>query len=261
MSKVTKAVASRVAISKTVLSSVEVHGPEVSEALSKLLFPDGEPKKLTTEVFLQALGSALARATSEVSQADIAHARELSDDAGPRAARDEAVAVLRERMIGVRGTVLSVYGPGILANYGLLGDTPVDVELLVARATNTEELLRTRPIEEAPIQEGVTVNPTALAKGMKDSVKRVKDALQSVQREEREAQLSLSRRNDAIAVWSASYQGVADIITGIYELVGRTELAERVRPTARRRAGLTEDIDLGGPGVDSTIKGSSGSNG
>lgn len=261
MSKVTKAVAARVAISKTVLSSVEVHGAEVSEALSKLLFPEGEPKKVSTEVFLAALGSALSRASAEISEADIAHARELSDDAGPRAARDEAVAVLRERMINTRGTLLNVYGAGILGSYGLLGETPLETELLLAKATHVEELLRTRPIEEEAIQEGVTVNPTALAKGLKDQVKRVKDALQSVQREEREAQLTQSRRNDAIAAWSSCYQGVADIMTGIYELVGRADLADRVRPTARRRAGLAEEADAGGSNSDSTVKGSGGTGG
>jgi hypothetical protein len=36
---------------------------------------------------------------------------------------------------------------------------------------------------------------------------------------------------------------VADTVTGIFALVGRGDLAELVRPTTRRRAGLAEAGD------------------
>ncbi len=50
-------------------------------------------------------------------------------------------------------------------------------------------------------------------------------------------------RNDAIDHFSGMYQGVADTITGLYEIAGRPDLADRVRPTTRRRAGVPEDTD------------------
>jgi len=34
-----------------------------------------------------------------------------------------------------------------------------------------------------------------------------------------------------------------DTLTGLFALAGRADLADRVRPTARRRAGLTEAED------------------
>jgi hypothetical protein len=69
-----------------------------------------------------------------------------------------------------------------------------------------------------------------------------------VRREEREAQLTREARNAALVRWNGSYQGLADVVTGLFELAGKPALAERVRPTARRRAGLTEDADMEGSG-------------
>ena len=60
----------------------------------------------------------------------------------------------------------------------------------------------------------------------------------------REAQLTLKARNEAVGIWNAVYQGVADVVTGIFELVRRADLADLVRPTARRRAGVAEQGDL-----------------
>lgn len=246
-STVTKMVASRIAISRTVLSSIEVHGPEVAEKLTTILFPEGAPANLTVEGFLQALHGALARSVDEMRTADIAHARELADDDAPRAARDQAVADTREQVISARGTLSSVYGESILGAYGLAGETPTSAELLVQAALNTASLLRSRPITEKPRQPGVTLDRVALAGGIEEPAKRLDGALDDVRREERESQLSQTQRNGAVDRWSPRYQGVADAVTGVYEVVERKDLADLVRPTARRRAGLTEEADTLAP--------------
>lgn len=244
MADVSKMVADRMAVSRTVLSSLEVHGPEVSAELTKVLFPKGPPKQLTIEAFLKALHDALARAVTELSEADMAHAQELADDAEPRATRDAGVAQLREKVMKLRSTLSAVYGAGILKTYGLVGETPNEPELLINVAKNTASLLTSRPITEKAQQEGVTVDPKALAAGLTAAVKKLQKALDDVRREEREGQLTRKKRDEAAAVWSGRYQGVADIATGIYEVCGRAELADVVRPTARRRAGLTEEEDV-----------------
>jgi hypothetical protein len=250
MSGVTKAVSDRVDISRTVLSSVETHGPDVANALTAILFPTGAPPSFTVPELLDALHGALTRAGDDIARADVGHATELADDAGPRLARDEAQATLREQLIGARGTLSSVYGARILSAYGLAGETPEDADLLIQRATTVAGLLETRPITEQPRQMGVSVDAPAIAKALRQTIDTLRGALADVRREEREAQLTLARRNDAVATWSERYQGVADILTGIYELVGRHELADVVRPTARRRAGMTEEADGAKPAAD-----------
>jgi hypothetical protein len=92
----------------------------------------------------------------------------------------------------------------------------------------------------------VSVDPIAMADSLATHAEALRTTLGDVKREEREAQLTLQRRNAATTAWNATYQRVADTRTGLFELAGRTELADRVRPTARRRAGLTEAEDVEG---------------
>jgi hypothetical protein len=243
MADVSKMVADRTAIARTVLSSIEVHGAEISADLTKILFPDGAPKHLTVQAFINALHGALAASVEELRAADIAHAQELADDDAPRAARDAAIVQLRDQLIGLRGTLSSVYGVAILKVYGLSGETPEDPNMLLHRAENAASLLGSRPLAEKPKQDGVTVDIKKLGAALRAKAKKLKDALDAVKREEREGQLTRSRRDQAAAGVSSRYQGVADAMTGLYALTGRADLAEIVRPTSRRRAGLAEEDD------------------
>ncbi len=244
MADVSKMVSDRVAISRTVLSSLQVHGAEVSDDLDKLLFPKGPPPHLTVAMVIEALGQALTRARTDLTTADLAHAAELADDEAPRTARDQAIVDVRAGLIGIRGTLSSVFGASLLSTYGLSGETPEDPELLAHRASNVAKLLAERPIVEKPKQAGVTVDAAALAQSLHAPIASLTAALADVGREVREAQLTLKARNEAVGSWNAVYQGVADVVTGIFELCGRADLAELVRPTARRRAGVAEAGDL-----------------
>ncbi|HVK69981.1 MAG TPA: hypothetical protein VM694_36255 [Polyangium sp.] len=249
MADVSRLVSERIAITRTLTSAVTVHGNEVAAAIVKALFPDGAPPDFQVTVFLHALGALAQRSVDELSAANQAHATELADDGEPRATRDATKDELRARMIGIRSTLSGVYGATLLSAYGLSGETPSDAEHLIEAACTTERLLRNRPLTEAPKQEGVSVDRVALADSLKARVDALRTALGDVRREEREAQVTLQRRNAATAAWNGVYQGVADSLTGLFELAGKGELADRVRPTARRRAGLTEVEDTEGGGA------------
>jgi hypothetical protein len=244
MADVSKMVSDRLAITRTVVSSIEVHGAEVSDALEKILFPDGPPAHLTVAMVLTALGASLQRSANELRDADLVNAAELADDDAPRAARDQGIINLRARLISIRGTLSSVFGNAVLSAYGLAGETPEDADLLVHRATNAADLLAKRPLVEPPTQSGVAVDAVALGLSLEKPITQLTSALADVKREEREAQLTLKARNAVAAAWNTRYQGIADTATGIYEAVGQADLADRVRPTARRRAGVAEAVDL-----------------
>jgi len=66
-------------------------------------------------------------------------------------------------------------------------------------------------------------------------------ALGNVEREKREAQLTQGAKNEAMTAWSTAYPAVADGAAAFFSLGGRSDLAQRVRPTARRRAGLPDE--------------------
>lgn len=248
MAEVSKVVSDRVAISRTLTSAIEVHGAEVATALEKALFPNGAPANCDVRVFLAALKAHAQRAADDVSGKDQAHAVELADDAAPRQARETARTALREGIIGIRSTLEGVYGASILSVYGLAGETPTDSDELLHMAATTEELLRSRPLTEKPLRIGITVDAKAIADDLQGRIAELRTALGDVRREEREAQVTREARNAALIAWNSSYQGAATVTTGLFELAGNSALAERVRPTARRRAGLPEEADNEGNG-------------
>jgi hypothetical protein len=56
-------------------------------------------------------------------------------------------------------------------------------------------------------------------------------------REARELEDAFALRDRAIATWSDAYQGTATALEGLYRRAGWKELAEKVRPTARKVRG------------------------
>lgn len=243
MADVSKAVSDRLAIARTLTSAIDVHGAEVIVGLEAALFPDGAPQNVNLQVFFAALRAYVQRSTDDLSGKDQAHAVEMADDAGPREARDTAKAAVREGIIGTRATLEGVYGSTILAAYGLVGSTPDDADELMQMASTTETLLRERTIVEKPLRVGVSVNAMVIADDLKDRIQALRNALGAVRREEREAQVTRQARNEALEGWDKCYRSTADVVTGLFEMANKSEWADRVRPTARRRAGSPEPAD------------------
>jgi hypothetical protein len=71
----------------------------------------------------------------------------------------------------------------------------------------------------------------------------VRDALGAWKQEEREGQTAMNARDDAETKLRRTYSTVADMFTAYASMAGLDAVADRVRPTARRRAGLPEPVD------------------
>jgi len=243
MSQPSKAVADRVAISRTVLTSLQEHAPEIAKALDEVLFPEGAPKHLTTGQFLHALRDALARATEAMAAADLAHARELADDDAPRAKMEDRGELLRALLVSLRATLASTYGATVASAYGIPASIPEDPETLLRIAVAIERLLRDRPLIEPPKIKSLAIAPLAVAEDLAFAIADLKRALAEVDREKREAIMSQNAKTIATTRWVSMYQGVAEAACGLYGLAGQTALADGIRPTARRLAGLPEEDD------------------
>ena len=248
-SKLSKMAANRLAVTATVSSSAAVHGAELGEALHTVLFPDGPPRPDLTLKFLSGLGSLLDRAAAEVERTDLAHATELLDDEEPRQRRDTSESSLTTLLLGHRDTLGALYGPAVCRSYGLSAALPTTPAQLVQRARSILSQYRERPLTEPPLRAGVTIKLGVLADELEDAVAKLAGALGDVQRETREAQLTLERKTQAAEAWASVYSGVTHAFYGLYILAGRRDLADRIEPTARRRAGLPEEEDRGGAPV------------
>lgn len=82
-----------------------------------------------------------------------------------------------------------------------------------------------------------------MAEALEVEVTKFKKSLKDVDREEREYQAALGARDLSVEQWSLVYPNVTDALGAFYSLAGRSDLADRVRPTARRRAGQPEEAD------------------
>lgn len=244
--KASRMVSDRVAITDTVVAAIDIHGPEAAPTLEKLLFPGGVPADLTVASFLAALGNHLRARASQLVTADRTHMTELADDEGYRAKRDDCTADTRDFLSTLRTSLGRNYGQVVAGAYGLGASIPEDPHTVLVLADNVEDLLRNRPLTEPPKNKSLKIDPIAAADDLKASATALKTALGDIDREKREAQLTQTAKNEAMAAWGTSYSGVADAAAAFFLLAGRPDLSERVRPTARRRAGLPEPEDTAG---------------
>jgi len=237
MREITKLVASRQSNAQAVITAIEVHVKAAAPQVSALVFPLGAPKNLTVELFIDALGKVLAAHTEAMGAADRALADELGDDQPYREARDAARAAVREALIDCNSSVSGAYGASTVHAYALDGALPAADNLLLQQA----KVVYTALAKGAPkgaAKKGHKLDFAVLAEELQIHIVALEASLKDVKREEREAEQALTRRDADVASFEPVYTGIADIAAGILELVGQSELANRVKPTVRRRAGL-----------------------
>ena len=201
---------------------------------------------MSSKDLLENLHGTLKRATEALERVDREYMDEQADDQEYRSRRDESSAQLRQRLMSTTDLFKGTYSAKTALAYGLGGPTPDDNDLLLRKVATAESLLRERPLTEEPFTSGVTINASALADGLKQDAERLRQALEDIKREGRELEQALVARDRAAEAWNTAYQGVADTLTGLYDLAGEEDLAERIRPTNRRRVGLPEEDDVQG---------------
>ncbi|HRI64079.1 MAG TPA: hypothetical protein PK156_07570 [Polyangium sp.] len=242
-----KLIADRIAILRTVGTALHVHGPEIVADLEKLLFPNGTPPNLDTQGFLAALENVLIRYRDELVAADAAHVAELADDGGYRAKREASIQELRNYLSSLRDVIVRNYNAEVATAYNLSGPLTEDAQALLNTAQNAARLLRSRPLTEVPRNKSLKLDPILAAEDLEAHSAALQQSLNDVEREKREAQMTLSAKEVQIARWPVVYSGTADATAALFVLGGRPELAEKVRPTARRRAGTPEAEDTSVP--------------
>jgi hypothetical protein len=190
---------------------------------------------------MESLLAVLQAAGPELAEADKAHALELSDDQAPRQRRDDVTLGVRDKLLSLRELLSGAYGAAVAASYHLSEALPENSQGLLVRGRSVAERLATVPFTAAPRHASLKLRAADLAGELGELVDDLEAALASVRKEEREAQLTLERRNRASETWQEIYLSVTHMAYGTYILAGRRDLAERIEPTQRRRAGIEEE--------------------
>ena len=113
-----------------VIAALETHAEAVGRGFERDFAElDGDKPDMTRFVALAKLRLAAVR--DAMVEADLAHQRELSDDRGPRAARDKADEALRAAITEVQEMTTGMFGAATVGAFKLSGTPPTDVRALV----------------------------------------------------------------------------------------------------------------------------------
>lgn len=237
VAKRTRQVENRIKNARSVIQSARSHGPAVAQSLTNRAAPlmAGEMNKDSVQQMFSLLASLLEAATTELDQAEEACVSEKADDVPIREQRDELAAALIGRMTRLRSVIVDRLGDGGLRTYGLTGATPRIPSEIASHANNVAQLFTNAPVNFST--DGLSFDSTQLVPSLKAQAATLNETLAMLEREERELQDAIGRRDRVILSWTDSYQGVANTLTGLFRLAGRADLAEKVRPTARKASG------------------------
>lgn len=237
MADVSKLTTDRLKVSKTVNTAFGVYGESISQGLAASVVP---PPEGFAAMALRWLGESLTTAESNLRAADIAHTLEAADDAEPRTRRDATSRETRAVLLSASDSVRGIYGAGVSENLGLEATLPDRPDQVNHLAESIVVALRAAPAP-TPLFEGASLNLATLATRIENQRLVLQAALDKVALEERELQTTMSERDKATARWSRTYAGVAMILSGLATLAGLDDLASKVKPTERRRAGIPEE--------------------
>ncbi len=238
MAKIGKYAQNRVSTGSKVIASGQANKGKLSESLVKL----GGILLAQAEFFIAWILAKLQAANDQLEAAEIALSAEKADDNPVRLKYGQATRDAIKYVIRVRAAVLGALGEDALPTYGLEGSTPRTGIPLRAYLANVANLLGEHP---AVVEDELSKFDTAVVQtGVQAKHDALDGAIKQINKEERELQAALIARDKTLDHWADIYQGVANILEGLYRLVGFKELADQVRPTVRRLSGADDSGDL-----------------
>lgn len=250
-----KQVTDRDRSSSQVTATVEANSNEVDQKLRALLngFLEAGESMPDIALFVRLIRRHLLRATSELNAADLAHEAEIGDDALPRLERDDGETDLRDTVVNYRNAVSVGYGDAAVRAHGVGSAAPSDPRGLIRYAKDFHAgLIDAARAPATPPRGGVVVDRAVLAAELAPRIARLEAALEVVDREAAELKLTQTAKDAAIIANDVAFSGVANALEGLLILAGRRDLAERVRPSARRSGVVDQEAaDLVEPIVKS----------
>src|SRR5688572_9751895 len=222
-----KMVSDRIKSARAVEGSVRENADAIAARLAARLRPYLERGETMPDMalFLRLLAREVIDRADAMKRSDDAHESELADDTGPRRARDQHAADTRAIYSDIRGTIGSVYGAEALALLRLAEPASADPLVVAeqdqaARAAMLDTALALPP----PRVKGAKIQRADLAEELSTSVAPLWTALTAVEREKKEADATLSRKNTAIDAYDETFGADVTAIAAAYRVVGEEML-------------------------------------
>ena len=263
----TEGVFGRIQSGSAVLTAVDTDGDEAAQRLQERYAPPEPPPASledakTLQEFAQAfsyrkhldnLAGDLRTAHGQLSMAEDEHQRKLALIAELGGRRDELNQELVAVFVKVRGTLESLFGSRrgfVLANVS--GNSPREPRRLLQQVGQTMSFLR-NPAVDLPSHglKGAKIDLAELANDLKPSYDALTLVLEGLDRTTKESHGTLAARNRATTEFDDIFGWVAGSFESLFHLAGLHELAERVRPSRRRRGRRAVDEENAPPAEES----------
>lgn len=193
-----------------------------------------------SDLIVESILNTLEGKTSEMVQADSTHSKETVQDSTARTEFVKERDLIRSEIISMRSLAGAVMGAGYLAELGFSGDTPRDGMALEGLAKKLIDNLRdVTPPKPLP---GSSFEPQVWSTRIADRLELFRVARKSYDRELEESDATVIDKNKAIDEYDQCFSETASMISAFLRIAGETDLAQRVRPSTRRR-GQTEESD------------------
>lgn len=234
---VSKQVAAELALTREVLSSIKSHWPLIIEPLKDELSKYSSLEGFDPEIFLKIITGYFNGTADTLRAADIALANERDDDPEFRGKRDDAIDATNQ----ILSKIKAVLNESSLIALGLSGKTPETPDSLISYSQKALTALKGKPEIVKSVSDGeddfVKVDIATMIQSLEKCISNLVKSLDDVKVEERELQVALNFRNQKEDEWKNAYYAVASILSGLYLLGGKSDLADKIRPTARRSSG------------------------
>lgn len=221
-----------------VVSSYESHGEKIAAHL-ELISESGLSKAEWLRLMVAPVKH-LTHHTEHLDKLEHKYVQEQLDDPPVRVQRERDVRAGLDTLIAVERKLESVQGEEALVRlFGIPSVKPVQPDTLqkVLEAVSSALVQDKTPRADF---FGEPVDTGKMGVLLRQCADALKQSLEHAGGEARELQDALMERDRALVLVGRLYQSVASILEGYYRMAGFEELAERIRPTSRRRRG--EDI-------------------
>jgi len=236
-----KLVADREQSARVVVAAYETHGPKTSPILNGMLTAHARPGEGAPDVnlFIRLLQRHLEKARQTMSDADLAHTRELSDDPAARDARDVAKASVLSLVTSIRLALTSRFGKDFGGQLGAAGpapDAPNDVLSWGRKVYDalTSLVLPTANLDDDDNDDVGVFSKDAAVRKLGQRLLQLETALDVVAREGREVEVTQGSKDKAIAAYDTAFTLTAGLLEVFLRFTGEPTLADKVRPSVRR---------------------------
>lgn len=192
------------------------------------------------------LGRELEQSRARMLDANNAHLGQLAILIDLQKRRDELNLQLFDRFYKGRHTLESLYGR--TRGFEVLavdGETPRDPSGLIQQVRSTVTFLEEpKVVLPAPDVDGIAVDLPVLAFQLGTGADDLEGVLRAVEEQQKNAQTTRKAKNDAFAEFDRRYLWVGRALETYFHLAGMHELAERVRPSARRPGRRAADENM-----------------